>query len=629
METGAFLVRRFSRLSFGRLTEGESMRTVHVRLLLVALGIGTFAAGALAGCGGDDNNTGGGDDAGSQGDTAVVGDGGGGGDDGGGGDGGTDSGPGVHANASDVSVYLGQIAQLDGSTSAPPGATLTWTVDTVPGGSAITTASVLNANGPKPTFTPDVVGDYVLKLTVTASGASDVKSVTVHAVAAQTFYIDYLQTYADGGTIDGGAYSTIYSVAINGGTPNPVACPIQSPASPSSTAVYSLYASGLSSSDQWEGPAGTEARAVTVAFEQYPDAGFAADLLAVTTGTSCNGASKPRILDTVPGPILGGASEVYAPAVPTLSPDGTRVLYVKSIAAVSATVSTIGFDGTNAHAITAYNVYPDGGAQTDAGMVYAGKLPPRWAPGGKIALASNIANNTRFQILLVDDAAAATPTMALGCDGTINHYDTLPNGDYLVEGSLKLADGGATTAGDLLVVHPNSLTKECEIVRDLTSLPAGSTVYGFTLSPDKGRVAYVVQDSSVDAGSGKDNAAIFVAAVDGSTPPARVPGIPYGAGGSQSYYHRPPRWVAGGSSLTFEIANGAIDAGVQPAYPSLATAPAGGGSMRVLAVADGPAHLILGFSACSVSHGTGSALMAFGSIAAFLGLVIRRRRRDS
>ncbi len=606
------------------------MRSTRLRLALLALGLTTFTAGAIAGCGGDDNGGGTGDDGGTGSDTSTGGDDGGTVTDsgGGGGDTGTDA-AGPQALASDVSVYLGQIAQLDASGSTPPGATLAWTVKSVPGGSAITTASVLNANAAKPSFTPDVVGDYVLTLTASANGASATKDVTVHAVVAKTFYIDYNVYQPDGAPWPQGPRANYQVVPTQGGDGGvPVSCPVFA----NGFADPSVIAGILHGADQWEGPAGTALRGVGTLWDKLPDGGSNGQLLAFTSDSSCTDASAPRVLDTVmANKYSGGASDINGAIAPRISPDGNRVLYVHSDAMageVGSYVASIGFDGTSPHKVTPFNVYPDGGGQADAAYPYTGKFPPRWAPGGKIALASAV-SGSRFIVQLFDDNDNTTPTLALGCNGTIQHFDTLPNGDFIASGSIQLPDGGTTGAVDIFVLHPNSLTKECEIVRDLTTLPSGSQTYGFTVSPDRTRIAYVVTDPTVDAGAGLPKEAIFTAAIDGSTPPTRVPGIPYGAGGSNQYSFRPPRWVAGGTALTFDISNQAADAGGIGYFTSLATAQTAGGGYHLVATADGNGHLIFGLAACNIGHGAGSSLMAFGSMAAFLGLVLRRRRRDS
>jgi hypothetical protein len=90
------------------------------------------------------------------------------------------------ANAgSDQTVRLGQPASLDGSTSTDPDnhtpLTYAWSFVSKPAGSA---ATLLNANTSLASFTPDAVGDFIVRLVVTDSrgAASAPDTVTVSTV---------------------------------------------------------------------------------------------------------------------------------------------------------------------------------------------------------------------------------------------------------------------------------------------------------------------------------------------------------------------------------------------------------------------------------------------------------------
>src|SRR5581483_8198871 len=82
------------------------------------------------------------------------------------------------ANAGpDQNVIVGQPVTLAGTASSDPDGdpiTYHWTVLQVPSGSAVATSSLSGAAGPKPTFTPDLVGAYVVELFVDDSKASSV-----------------------------------------------------------------------------------------------------------------------------------------------------------------------------------------------------------------------------------------------------------------------------------------------------------------------------------------------------------------------------------------------------------------------------------------------------------------------
>jgi hypothetical protein len=88
---------------------------------------------------------------------------------------------------SDQSVFTGSVATLTGAASSDPdGDALTyqWSFTSVPAGSG---ATLSGASSVAPNFRPDVVGAYVLSLTVTdPSGAPSTDSVTVNAFTPAT-----------------------------------------------------------------------------------------------------------------------------------------------------------------------------------------------------------------------------------------------------------------------------------------------------------------------------------------------------------------------------------------------------------------------------------------------------------
>ena len=91
------------------------------------------------------------------------------------------------ANAgNNIEITLGDTAMLDGSGSNDPdnGPTplaYNWTLQSIPSTSQIGTSDLLGANTANPSFTPDVIGSYVVQLTVTDGepNASASDSVTV------------------------------------------------------------------------------------------------------------------------------------------------------------------------------------------------------------------------------------------------------------------------------------------------------------------------------------------------------------------------------------------------------------------------------------------------------------------
>lgn len=86
---------------------------------------------------------------------------------------------------SDQTVILGRYIILDGSKSTGNGSlTYTWTVTQCPSGSAAVPAN----NTATPAFTPDVAGDYTIRLVVTDSQGqpSEPDELTVHALPNST-----------------------------------------------------------------------------------------------------------------------------------------------------------------------------------------------------------------------------------------------------------------------------------------------------------------------------------------------------------------------------------------------------------------------------------------------------------
>ena len=103
---------------------------------------------------------------------------------------------------SDQSVFLGAVATLSGAASNDPdGDALTyeWSFTAVPAGSA---ATLGGASSVAPSFTPDVVGDYTLSVTVSdGAGATASDSVVVHVFTPATVTV----TAADASASENGA----------------------------------------------------------------------------------------------------------------------------------------------------------------------------------------------------------------------------------------------------------------------------------------------------------------------------------------------------------------------------------------------------------------------------------------
>ena len=109
---------------------------------------------------------------------------------------------------SDQSVFLGAVATLSGAASNDPdGDALTyeWSFTAVPAGSA---ATLGGASSVAPSFTPDVVGDYTLSVTVSdGAGAAASDSVVVHAFTPATVTVTAADASASETAPDAGSFT--------------------------------------------------------------------------------------------------------------------------------------------------------------------------------------------------------------------------------------------------------------------------------------------------------------------------------------------------------------------------------------------------------------------------------------
>ena len=85
---------------------------------------------------------------------------------------------------SDLTVFLGDVAVLDGTASddpddGPKALTFTWRFVSKPAGSTLSNADINGATSSTPSFTPDVVGIYVIRLRVWDGNDADFDQVAV------------------------------------------------------------------------------------------------------------------------------------------------------------------------------------------------------------------------------------------------------------------------------------------------------------------------------------------------------------------------------------------------------------------------------------------------------------------
>jgi hypothetical protein len=504
------------------------------------------------------------------------------------------------AKATSVTLYIGNVARLDGSTSTGAGTlTYAWGVKTVPAGSTIATANLTGANAATVTFTPDKIGVYELELTVTAGAQTSKATVTATVVDPPVFYYENAD---DAGTntarlLVGGA------TAGDGG--KPVACFERDAGT---YATYTRYtASG--GTDWWEAPAGQPSK-VAFIMESTIDGGQLATLYGTTSAGSC--ATPPTKLDFIAP--SGAAGRGYEQ--PRISPDGNRVAFVRQAAGEGTRIATIGFTGTGLRVLAARNADNDGGADPDAGLspVSVGSRP-FWMGNTHVAWIESVTGD-RWQVVRAADGANPTREIVMTCNGqTPSQGEVLANGDVLV--TQGIASGGVQ-----LVAYPVvAATKACGTPRVLVPVPDGGAGFAqdFMLSPDGKEVAYWFSDALF----GPTVSEIRAVKVDGTGSPRKV--------GELGSPQRGARWIASGSMVSWGASGPqVVDAGFE-AGTVIAVAPADGGSdggpVKVAAQGATAQSIGNGLFQCDIGHAAGSGVAFFGIAGVALLRTLRRRRR--
>lgn len=588
------------------------------RLLLTFTSLTAIAASGLVACGDDDTNGGtttppgvdsggtntssSGSTTSSSGNTSSSG--------------GTDSGPAKPTAAiTATSVYLGQTLSLDGSGSTGSGLTYSWTV-TPPAGSAITSGSIQNASSAKASFVPDKLGDYAITLTVKSGSDTATANVTLKAVDAPVFFFAQDANPSDNkndrGTV---RVSNVFGGDGDGGTE--VAC-FEQDAGQSDNANSMSSKTGYGGelwSDWWEAPPGQPSRAVF--YWRTEEGGkHAGRLFGVTSAGSC--ATPPTSID-----VVANVENIdIAFELPRFSPNGQRVLYTKQDAPNHVRIASMGFDGTGGHSIADRQVFSDGGTDPDAGR-YGGPGASLGSPGPRPVWIddTNVAwitkdDNSNWQIVKAADADNATPTVLMTCTGNVpTDLAVLASGEILV--AQRIADADANATATNIVGYTPDGTKKCGTARNITKMvSSGGNSYarGFTLSPDKTKLAYIAYDD------GNDGVHAAVVPVDGSSAPIYL--------GNAASFTAAPRWIAGGTQLTWGVGANAIDGGGNTTTNVIAASPIdsdAGGHAIVKQSAD-RTYTAMSTSTCSIGYGFGSAMSGFGFLG-LLGLGVTRRRR--
>ena len=556
------------------------------RILALAFSLSLANAAFVAACVSDSGGTSGGGDSGSDasttGDQSTTGDG---------------QGTVPTATTSDTTVYVGNSATLDGSASTPAGASFSWSLKSAPSGSAITTASLQNANGSKVTLTPDLPGDYVVTLTVTASGGSASSNATVHATPGKTFYVVNKQ-------LDGGKTLTeVHYVHTDGTGDTAITCPAITTPGIGTLADSVSESSGV---DWIEGAPADEAKVAFGFIDNLPDGGEVSYIGAGTTVARCDGIHTIGHVDVVPTAAL-------PPQGIRISPDGSRIAYLRNTTTFKQ-MTTIGFDGNDMHSFGGITF--EGGTPNTGPSYYA---PPRWIDATHVAWLE-ITSQNDWRIMTAADVAGPTPGTYMTCtaradsSGTstapgVREFEMLPDGSVLAA-----IEGGpdASSSFALVVYKPNASTNHCDFVRQLTA--SASDAVDFAVSPDKTRVAFV----SVDPPS-----KIMVVPLDGSSAPVALAQQPQDGG---AYEGAGPHWAANGGWLVWGSSGTPIGA---PNNSVVGASPAGNG-FSVIAAPDASdtSYNAVGNS-CSASPARNSNDFAFYAFGGALALAVGRRRKKN
>ncbi|HEY3822083.1 MAG TPA: hypothetical protein VGL81_33185 [Polyangiaceae bacterium] len=522
--------------------------------------------------------------------------------------GGTDT---CKAVTSDVSVYLGQKATLDGSgstTTSSDSLTYSWSVGAVPPGSGVATNTLSGGSTAQASFTPDLPGDYTLVLTVSAGDCPPPSTpATVHALLPQVLFAQ--------GSIAGGAQASYVVADLDGGPPHPVMCPDTVVTSvPNEIATFAAYAGRAY--DFWEAPAGQPSNYAAFTVD-FLGGNYTTHLYAGTTASGCD-ASLPHDLGTNGfGPSPFGTQ-------PRFNKSGTRFAVYDS----QFNILTFAPDGSSQHTVTQYGTGQSGVAQLDPlGRGPAYNEPPRVAwnsSGTELAWARSNQTTGGWEVVTAPDQPNATPTLYMSCAGVTPREITL-----LDDGSIIAGYRASTTSGENIFQLTADNQQKCQVEHQYTSVSDASTAIAadFDVSPDQKTLAYLQLDPSVQ------DASLWNLSPSGQYPGGYVYIVPINAGSPPTQVSTQPalfgpRWIGGGTRLVFTGLDGTSDSG--PPKTSVVVISPDGGGHQVVAQGDGVNTFVStsGSSACDVAAGrVGPFGAALVSLAACAQILRRRRRR--
>jgi hypothetical protein len=600
------------------------MRRGFGRVGLVLVGIWALAAAAVLGCGSDDDGAPpeGLPSASEDASTSPQ----------------TPPGPGEGTvTAADLVVYTRTPANLDASQSG--GSAYAWAVKSAPQGSAVTTASLEGASTPKPSFSPDVSGDYVLEVKVTTATTAATKDVRVKAVAAPLFYmLSNLKEVPP--------YYEVRTIGMDGKGARPITCRTQPPVqdagdgeddSTNAFLMMSLLTAAIGL-DWWEAPPGQPSRVAFQEFELKADGTGTAALAVGTNESTCQ--NPPRTVRVVAPDAEGGGNQ---PMIlhPRFSPNGQRIAYTEQ-RPNGYYVAAVGYDGKDVRELAGFCPDP---SQGDCWKEVVMPARPQWLDAQTVAWARTTAEaiaaaGDQWEIMIAKDSADPAPTRYMVCPGFVpSGFEILPDGTVVANHRAEKQG-----AQNLWVLRPATPGGECQVVRNLSGLTeAKSYARDFAISPDKAHVAFLRNIPEPDA-QNEFGGELYFARLDGTTPPKSL-------STPADFAIFGPRYVAGGAYLAYNgavpLPEGALeDAGIDDqgkdflkrGLPVISVAPAGGGSVEHVTQSDLQSHTFVtgggnGGSCgrfdfnCAVSNRSSTVAGGLASGLFALAFALRRRRR--
>jgi hypothetical protein len=526
------------------------------------------------------------------------------------------------AVATGATVWVTELATVSGAMShAPSGAlSYSWEVSNVPTGSVIKTASLSSHTSITASFTPDVAGNYTLKLTVTDGKNTSTAEATVIAVAPQVFYSKSTALTSAGLSDegDGGGGSYAFWVGDFDGVDNhAVTCASTLLNSGSLPASWPIFSANFL--DFWEGEAGAPyvfAGFSVEVFDAGPDAeatNFRSRLYAGTNASSCT--SSPPV-DLGPWAAGGTVSFAYGPR---LNATGTRIAFPGD----DLNIHTVAVSGLPTTLVDSYFANGTGTvAEFETPSLGPAFVPrPGWF-GTSVAWARPT-SATAWQVVTAPDMASGPISVYMNCAGI-----TPREVQILSDGNVVAAYRESTSAPLNLRLFKTDSAQNCTLIRTFSSLSNSSaaTATGFSISPDETTVAFSQYDPAVDDASLEDDISvgfIYVAPIDGSSPPTRISNDP-------SIYG--PRWIAGGHLLAFTKLDSTASADANAATQlSIVVISPESGTETVVENSDGVSSIVTLSSALSCSSSSrpaGAGALATLSLVLAARLARRRRRRS-